>query len=90
MILPILAALAVLGPYSSSGNFSADLLGTRDTRPDTWGNADAAGWTIQFRPPAGYRVRILKLRGIWWHGLGCSRVSPQSLEAHKPGCYWDS
>jgi hypothetical protein len=63
MTLPVLAALAILGPFSSSANFSADLLGARDTRPDTWGNADSASWTIQFRPPAGYRVRILKLRG---------------------------
>ena len=52
-------------------------MGARDARPDTWGNSDAASWTIQFRPPAGYKVRILRLRGdlVAW---------PRVLPAESP------
>jgi hypothetical protein len=64
--------LAALGPYTVSGNFPADLYGPVDTRmsglicaggPCIWGHADSAILPIKFRPPAGYRVRILVLRG---------------------------
>jgi hypothetical protein len=63
-MLPVLLAIAaLLGPYSASGNFSADLQGAVDVRPATWGTADAYTWVIQMTAPAGYRVRILRLRG---------------------------
>ena len=52
-----------LGPYSAPANFSADLYGPVDTRPATWGNAEAQTWQLQFFPPAGYRVRILSIDG---------------------------
>jgi hypothetical protein len=64
--------VAALGPYTVSGNFPADLYGPVDTRmsglicaggPCIWGHADSATLPIKFRPPAGYRVRILALRG---------------------------
>jgi len=51
------------GPYVASANFSADLYGKADTRPDTWGFADSATWPLTFKPPAGKRVRILKVSG---------------------------
>jgi hypothetical protein len=54
---------AILGPYSSSANYSVDLLGPVDTRPGCWGNADSYTWSMTFHPPAGYRVRILALHG---------------------------
>ena len=50
-------------PCSASGNFSVDLLGTADTRPSTWGMAGVQTWPVTFKPPTGYRVRILTLKG---------------------------
>lgn len=52
-----------LGPHSASANFSADLYGPVDTRLSCWGNAEAWIFQIAFRPPEGYRVRVLRLRG---------------------------
>lgn len=52
-----------MATFTVSGNFPRDLLGPVDTRPYTWGHADSATLPIQFKPPAGYRVQILKLRG---------------------------
>lgn len=71
VLISILAALAfcgagtrpVLGPYTAAGNFSVDLAGTFDTRPDTWGRADAIVKALTFAPPTGYRVRILGIHG---------------------------
>lgn len=54
---------AILGPYSAATNFSADILGDDDHRPDTWGKAGAHVWRIVFKPPAGYRVRVLRVYG---------------------------
>lgn len=73
----ILICLAVLLDGQSttaitvSGNFPRDLYGPidmRDTRlvcngPCIWGHADSDALKITFHPPAGYRVRILSLRG---------------------------
>jgi hypothetical protein len=58
-----LAQSSTLGPYSSSTNYSVDLLGPVDTRPNCWGNADSFTWRMPFHPPVGYRVRILALHG---------------------------
>jgi hypothetical protein len=63
MIIPIALAVLVLGPYSASSNFSANLLGTLDARGDCWGFAEATEWPIPLKPPAGYRVTIMSLRG---------------------------
>lgn len=61
-----------VGPFTVSGNFPGDLYGATDTRmagqmcaagPCIWGHADYAVLPITFHPPAGYRVRILALRG---------------------------
>lgn len=49
--------------YQISGNFPRDLYGPLDTRNATWGHADADELPIQFYPPSGYRVKILRLRG---------------------------
>lgn len=47
-----------------AANFSADILGTPDTRPDTWGTAGYQAWTIQFKNvPALHRVRIVRVFG---------------------------
>jgi len=54
---------ATLGPHSASSNFSADLYGPVDTRVACWGNAEAWTFVMTFKPPEGYRVRILRLRG---------------------------
>lgn len=53
----------ILGPYSSSVNYPADLTGVPDTRPGTWGLGAAQTDVIQFHPPAGYRVRVLRVYG---------------------------
>lgn len=75
-ILVALAALSAFAsplkcidsPCSVSSNFSADILGDPDTRADTWGRAGATAHRVTFRPPAGYRVRVLRVYGdflIW-------------------------
>lgn len=53
----------ILGPYSVASNLSADLRGTPDSRPDTWGEAGSTLHTITFFPPPGYQVRILRVYG---------------------------
>jgi len=74
--------LANLGPHSASANFSADLYGAVDTRTSCWGNAEAWTFVMTFKPPEGYRVRILRLRGdlVSWPRVlkGESPVSPGS------------
>ncbi len=78
--------------FTVSGNFPRDLYGPIDARmpgqtcgggPCIWGHADFAALPITFKPPAGYRVRILRLRGdlIAW---------PKVLDGEtpvKPGAY---
>jgi hypothetical protein len=68
----MLMLLALLAVQTVSGNFPRDLYGPedlRDTRlvcaggPCIWGHADSAVLPIAFHPPAGYRVRILELKG---------------------------
>jgi hypothetical protein len=71
MKLLALLAVAVLAqasdcisrPCSSSTNFSFDIAGTLDTRPGSYGNAGAEQGVITFSPPAGYRVRVLRVYG---------------------------
>jgi hypothetical protein len=53
----------IQGPFSVSTNHADDILGTPDTRPGTWGLAGYNVHTITFHPPAGYRVRILRVYG---------------------------
>ncbi|MCU1327595.1 MAG: hypothetical protein JWN34_2965 [Bryobacterales bacterium] len=55
--------MAILGPYSTAVNFAIALAGTPDTRPGTWGNAGFAQNLTKFTPPAGRRVRILRVYG---------------------------
>jgi hypothetical protein len=55
--------MAILGPYSTAMNFAIELAGTPDTRPGTWGNAGVAQNIVTFSPPAGYRVRALRIYG---------------------------
>jgi hypothetical protein len=92
MISLLFAALLQLGPYTMSGNFPRDLAGPVDTRmagqvcasgPCIWGTADSDVLPIQFKPPAGYRVRILRLRGdmVAW-----PRVLPGEVPV-APGQY---
>jgi hypothetical protein len=63
MLLSLFAVAGLFSPQTVSGNFPRDLQGTVDTRPTCWGYADSAVLPITFNPPAGYRVRILALRG---------------------------
>jgi len=54
--------------YSAATNFTVDILGTLDTRPDTWGTAGYSVKAITFTPPPGHRVRILRVYGdlLFW------------------------
>lgn len=71
LVLTALPLSAQLGPLhtsmgrnkSDANNFTTDLIGVPDSRPDTWGDAASMSWQIVFHPPTGYRVRILRLRG---------------------------
>jgi hypothetical protein len=49
--------------HSAATNFTVDLLGSPDNRPDTWGTAGSVVKIIKFKPPIGHRVRILKVYG---------------------------
>jgi hypothetical protein len=53
----------VQGPFTASANFATNLNGPIDTRPECWGTAEVASWTLTFNPPPGYRVRILAIDG---------------------------
>jgi hypothetical protein len=55
--------MAIHGPYSTAVNFAIDLEGTPDTRPGTWGSSGFAQNVGVFSPPAGYRVRVLRIYG---------------------------
>jgi hypothetical protein len=73
LILAFNCAACAQQIHTVSGNFPRDLYGPvdlRDTRPTAcaggpciWGHADYAVLPITFKPPAGYRVKILSLRG---------------------------
>lgn len=64
LILPAAAAaLPILGPYNAANNFATNTYGPVDTRPETWGNAQAVSWPVKFTVPPGYRVRVLKITG---------------------------
>lgn len=70
MAMPLSAQ--ILGPYSTTTNFSIDLCGVPDTRPTTWGTADSARNEIRFTPPIGYQVRIMRVSGdfVYWPKSG--------------------
>lgn len=57
----LLAGLANV--HQAANNFSVDLTGDPDTRVATWGYAGVQTWRVQFHPPAGYRVRVLRVFG---------------------------
>jgi len=91
-VLPHLLFAIALGVHTVSGNFPRDLQGPMDLRdprptgctsgPCIWGNAEHAMLPIKFNPPAGYRVRILTLRGdlvAWIKSLpGGTATHPES------------
>jgi hypothetical protein len=56
-------AADVLGPFLTSSNFAVDLQGKPDHRPYTYGLTAESFKYIQFHPPAGYAVRILRVDG---------------------------
>ncbi len=70
-LIPAILAIALsscahaqaLGPFSVATNHSDDILGTADTRPGTWGTAGYGVHELRFHPPAGYRVRVLRVYG---------------------------
>ena len=56
---------------STTANFSIDLKGEADKRPNTWGTAGYFVWKVPFWVPTGTRVRILRAYGdflIWPKG----------------------
>ena len=61
MIPLLIAALSL--PFTASGNFSFNLYGVADRRPQTWGYADSQEVPITFSPPPGLRVRVTRIRG---------------------------
>ena len=66
LALPVLGndKFCQLGPYVGSNNFTADLVGTEDSREGTWGTTEAHTWVQQFYPPAGFTTRILSIKSI--------------------------
>lgn len=59
----LLGLALVLGPYSAATNHATDLEGDPDSREGTWGTAGAVSHRIVFKPPVGYRVRVLRVYG---------------------------
>lgn len=62
----------VLGPYSTAVNISLDLKSDVDTQPTTWGGASSYASKVEFHPPAGYRVRVIRVYGdfVAWPKAG--------------------
>jgi hypothetical protein len=88
-LLALMIASACYGQrvQTMAGNLPRDLLGPvdmRDTRtvcngPCIWGNADSVLMPITFSPPAGFRVKILSLRGdmvSWIKSLPGDKATP--------------
>lgn len=76
--LCLLASLANV--HQVANNFAVDLLGVKDTRQGTWGYAGATTWNVVFNPPAGFRVRILRVSGdlvAWPRVLPGEKAIPQ-------------
>jgi len=74
----------VLGPYSAASNSVADMIGLQDERPGTWGTSDWVICKITFKPPAGYRVRILRVYGdltAWARGVVAAGANAGALWA---------
>jgi hypothetical protein len=72
-VLLALISLSLLAQqsHSTSANFSVDLKGDPDTRPNTWGTTGYVVWKVPFSVPAGMKVRILRAYGdflIWPKG----------------------
>lgn len=67
-LLAFTAISVVAQTYSAATNFTVDILGEPDTRPDTWGTAGYSVKAITFTPPPGHRVRILRVYGdlLFW------------------------
>lgn len=57
------ASPCIEGPYTGAHNNDANLRGWLDNRKRTWGYTDALVKAIPFKPPAGHRVRVLRLVG---------------------------
>lgn len=65
-----------------TGNFPRDMCGPADTRPNTWGRAEAVELPIKFKAPAGTRVRIRRLRGdlVSWALIGaCASTNDKTM-----------
>lgn len=61
-----LLVVLALQVFTMSANFSVDLKGKPDTRPSTWGTAEAYDWskeTVTFKPPVGCRVEVVSVKG---------------------------
>src|SRR5574337_1592266 len=75
----------IIGPFMGSFNMTADLLGKPDTRPGTWGKAESLDGYITFRPPDGYRVRILRVSGDF---IAFPKVLPgAAVSIRQPGAF---
>jgi hypothetical protein len=59
----LLLVPSLLGPFSAATNHADDILGTPDSRQGTWGMAGSYTHNYAFHPPAGYRVRVLRVYG---------------------------
>lgn len=68
LCLSALAGDCISKPCSTAANFSYDLLGTLDDRPDTWGLQGWQAKPLVFAAPAGYSTQILRvhLNFIGW------------------------
>ena len=65
-------------PQSVSGNICADMNGPIDTRPGTYGTAEAVEVPLVFAPPAGYAVYIDRIMGdlVAWPVAGSATNVP--------------
>lgn len=72
-----------------TGNFPRDLCGPIDTRPNTWGRAEAAELPIKFNPPIGHKVRVTRIRGdlVSWPLIGSCASSTDPGRQISSGNY---
>lgn len=67
-------------PLPLSGNIAGDFSGPVDTRPGTYGTAEASSTPLVFAPPAGFLVHVDRILGdvVAWPTAGCVQGVPPS------------
>ena len=92
-MIPLLFAALLMGPFTASGNFTYDLYGALDTRPQTWGYCDSQEAVLTFSPPPGFRVHMSRIRGdlvAWVRSSSANAPTPPESDSGVLLAFHDS